>query len=122
MTAYLTLKAGADLTISDIEAWIERARTLGADDSTPVQLGAPPSPVPAGSSGSPDTAGLSEPSGELDTDPARGTYASPAPGGPSGRPDTSDTEAEVPALTVQVTVRRTVLPPTSTRARVEATP
>lgn len=43
VTAYLTLDTHSDLTLSDVAAWLERARTLGADDGSPVRLGAPPS-------------------------------------------------------------------------------
>lgn len=41
MTAYLTLDAGSELTLSDVAGWLERARSLGADDESPVRLGGP---------------------------------------------------------------------------------
>jgi hypothetical protein len=43
VTAYLTLDTHSNLTLSDVAAWLERARALGADDTSPVRLGAPPS-------------------------------------------------------------------------------
>lgn len=42
MAAYLLLPTGSNLTLGDIEGWIKRARALGADESTPVELGEPP--------------------------------------------------------------------------------
>jgi hypothetical protein len=50
MAAFLTLPVGSDLTLADVEAWVYRARTLGAGDDAPVRLGDPPVPkeVPAG--------------------------------------------------------------------------
>jgi hypothetical protein len=42
MAAFLLLPTGADLTLADVETWVARARTLGASDSSPVQVGTPP--------------------------------------------------------------------------------
>lgn len=93
MTAYLTLRAGSDLTISDIAAWLDRARTLGAEDTSPVRLGAPPT-----------------------------VRAADGPADQSGEPTADAPETvDEPTLTVQVSVRRTVLPPAATRARESAT-
>jgi hypothetical protein len=38
----LPLPSGTDLTLGDIEAWLKRARALGATDESPVTLGEPP--------------------------------------------------------------------------------
>lgn len=43
VTAYLTLDTHSNLTLSDVAAWLDRARALGADDGSPVRLGPPPS-------------------------------------------------------------------------------
>lgn len=43
VTAYLTLDTHSNLTLSDVAAWLDRARALGADDAAPVRLGPPPS-------------------------------------------------------------------------------
>lgn len=42
MAAFLLLPIGADLTLADVEAWVARARSLGASDSAPVKVGPPP--------------------------------------------------------------------------------
>ncbi|REF35347.1 hypothetical protein DFJ64_0725 [Thermasporomyces composti] len=42
MAAFLLLPASADLTLADVEAWVARARSLGADDDSVVRVGEPP--------------------------------------------------------------------------------
>jgi hypothetical protein len=42
MAAFLLLPIGADLTLADVEAWVARARALGASDSALVRVGPPP--------------------------------------------------------------------------------
>jgi hypothetical protein len=42
MAAFLLLPTGSGITLADIEAWAERARTLGASAISPVRIGASP--------------------------------------------------------------------------------
>ncbi|WP_020577369.1 hypothetical protein [Actinopolymorpha alba] len=42
MAAFLLLPTGSGLTLADVEAWVSRARTLGAPDDAPVHIGEPP--------------------------------------------------------------------------------
>jgi len=37
------LDTHSNLTLSDVAAWLDRARALGAEDDSPVRLGPPPS-------------------------------------------------------------------------------
>ena len=39
MAAYLLLPTGGDLTLGDVEAWVKKARSLGAESSSPVKFG-----------------------------------------------------------------------------------
>ena len=46
MAAFLLLPTGSNITLADVEAWTERARTLGASATSPVRIG--PSPLAHG--------------------------------------------------------------------------
>ncbi|MGW5361976.1 hypothetical protein [Actinopolymorpha pittospori] len=49
MAAFLVLPTGSGLTLADVEAWVSRARTLGASEISQVRVGA--SPLAAGNDG-----------------------------------------------------------------------
>jgi hypothetical protein len=118
MAAFLLLPIGADLTLADVEAWVARARALGASDSAPVKVGPPPlaesdssgealsvpvtvsrTILPGAAPATPDPAADAESPDEADRKPRTRTKASQKPGAARGDGPAVDAEADSEAGT-----------------------